>query len=322
MRTESSRITGCRRARRVSRGPTSIWMGALFVLTSLVVTPVVLSASISATGAARLGAIRPHSSATCASLRSQYPSVKGASYVVANDPSSPGYETINPQSSQHPGHVVGFDADLLGVISSCLGFHYSYLTESFGSLVSSLQAGRAQMVMSTLYDTPARAKVVNFVNYQYVVDGTLLRKGNPKHLTSLATTCGVTFAQETGSAEVQVIESQNTVCTHEGKKTNSTLQYSTQDEVFTAIQEGRADLTMTDVPVVTKVAKQFSSTLESGFSTRLPYTVAVAFQKSETKLLSAFRSALLLEQQNGTETKFLTKWTLAPSSLAPATIVR
>jgi ABC-type amino acid transport substrate-binding protein len=75
---------------------------------------------------------------------------------------------------------------------------------------------------------------------------------------------------------------------------------------------------MTDVPVVTKVAKQFSSTLQSGFSTRLPYTIAAAVQKSDKKLLNGLHAAMLNLQATGKETRFLKKWSLAPSSLAPS----
>jgi polar amino acid transport system substrate-binding protein len=257
-------------------------------------------------------------SAACAKVQQQNPSIVGKNLLVATDPSSPGYETIDPSSNTNPGHVVGFDADLLHAIAQCAGFHYSYLSESFGSLVASLQAGRVQMVMSTLYATPTRAKVVNFIAYQGVVDGTIVRKGNPKNLNSIDDLCGMTVAQENGAAEVGVAQDQNTKCVAAGKSSSKILLFATQDQVFTAIQEGRADVTMTDVPVVTKIAKQFADTLQAGFDTKLPYTIAMAVQKIDTSLMQALYDALLEEQSNGTETQLLKKWNLAPESLAPA----
>jgi polar amino acid transport system substrate-binding protein len=257
-------------------------------------------------------------STACNAVQQQNPSVVGKSLIVASDPSSPGYETIDVSSNLNPGHLVGFDADLLHALAQCAGFQYSYLTEAFGSLIVSLQAGRAQMVMSTLYATPARAKVVNFVAYEGVVDGALLRKGNPKNLNSITDICGTTIAQETGAAEVGVAQAQSTACVAAGKPSVNVLLFATQDQVFNAVQQGRADLTMTDVPVVTKVAQQFASTLQIGFDTKLPYTIAMAFQKSETPLMNALFDALKVEQSNGTETTLLKKWTLAPESLAPA----
>jgi polar amino acid transport system substrate-binding protein len=176
--------------------------------------------------------------------------------------------------------------------------------------------------MSTLYATPAREQVVNFLAYEKVVDGTIIDKGNPDHIKSLASLCGLTDAQEVGSAEVEVAQAQSSKCTAEGKAPITVLSYSDQDEVFLAIEEGRANITMTDTPVVQKVVEVFPDTLQTGFNTDLPYTIAIAAQKKETTLLNGLYSALRAVQSEGIEKKLLTKWSLATSSLVPAKIYR
>lgn len=256
--------------------------------------------------------------AACASIQQKYPVLVGKTLTVGADPSSPGYETVDPNSNEHPSHIVGFDADLLASVAQCVGFKYTYLTMTFGSLVPALQAGRVDMVMSTLYATPARNKVINFVPYQYVQDAVLLQKGNPKNINSLSDFCGHVDAQETGTAELAVAQTQSAKCQSAGKPGVQILTFGTQDQVFEAIKNKRADFTMTSPSVVDQMAKQFPSLLQVGFSTNLPYTIAIGVQKSNDTLLNALYEGMKHVQQDGTQVTLMTKWKLDPKSLAPA----
>ena len=258
---------------------------------------------------------------TCSEIQAKYPSLVGKAFIVGTDPSSPGYETVDPSSTANPGHIVGFDADLMHDLSDCIGFHYSYLTMTFGTLIPALQAGRVQLVMSTMYATPVRAQVVNFVAYQGVSDATLIAKGNPKNLNSLADLCGVTDAQETGTAELLVAQTQSSKCTSEGKAPIRILTFGTQDQVFTAIEEGHADITMTTPSVVDQIVQQNASKVQRGFNTELPYKVAIGVQKSDNTMLNALYDGIVMLQNNGTELSLINKWNMDPSSLVPAEII-
>jgi polar amino acid transport system substrate-binding protein len=117
--------------------------------------------------------------AACADLQAKYPALKGKSLVNAINPHTPGYETIDPNS---PDTYIGFDVDLGEAIGDCLGFKLTHKPVTFAALLTTLQAGQADIVISDIYATKDRAKAADFVTYLKVVDRTGSRPpaGNPE----------------------------------------------------------------------------------------------------------------------------------------------
>jgi polar amino acid transport system substrate-binding protein len=88
--------------------------------------------------------------AACTALQAKYPDLKGKTLVNAINPHTPGYEAIDPKD---PNKYVGFDIDLGEQIGECLGFKLTYKAVTFAALLTTLQSGQADIVISDIYAT-------------------------------------------------------------------------------------------------------------------------------------------------------------------------
>lgn len=111
----------------------------------------------------------------CKALQAKFPKLKGKTLVNAINPHTPGYETIDPND---PSKYIGFDIDLGEAIGDCLGFKMTYKPVAFAALLTTLQSGQADIVISDIYATEERAKAADFITYSKVFDGVLVAKGN------------------------------------------------------------------------------------------------------------------------------------------------
>jgi polar amino acid transport system substrate-binding protein len=118
----------------------------------------------------------------CAALQAKYPSLNGKTLVNAVNAHTPGYEALDPND---PSKYVGFDIDLGEAIGDCLGFKVTYKPVTFAALLTTLEAGQADIVISDIYATKERAKAADFVTYLKVYDGVLVAKGNPKKIDGI-----------------------------------------------------------------------------------------------------------------------------------------
>ncbi|MDP9096406.1 MAG: transporter substrate-binding domain-containing protein, partial [Pseudomonadota bacterium] len=131
-------------------------------------------------------------SPACQALQAKYPSWKGKTLADAVNPHTPGYEALDPAD---PSKYIGFDIDLAEALGSCLGFKVTYKAVAFAALLTTLDSGQVDLVISDIYATKARAKAADFITYSTVFDGVLVANGNPKGITGInETLCGTTAA--------------------------------------------------------------------------------------------------------------------------------
>ena len=117
----------------------------------------------------------------CKALREKYPALAGKELSVGLGGYTIGFEA---PSAADPTKIEGLDPDLFDYMGACLGFKPVYQNGSFNILLTSIMSGRLDMGPS-LYVTEPRIKQVAFVSSFAVIDGSVVRKGNPKNLTSL-----------------------------------------------------------------------------------------------------------------------------------------
>src|SRR2546429_1190909 len=131
-------------------------------------------------------------------VSAKYPGLAGRTLKVGLDPTLPPVMYRDPKD---PSKIVGQDPDMIDAAMKCLGVKYELVGLDFGTLIPTLQANQIQLVWSNIYYTPERAKAADFVAYATTGTAGLLRKGNPKKITSLADTCGVRAAPLPGTVE-------------------------------------------------------------------------------------------------------------------------
>jgi polar amino acid transport system substrate-binding protein len=243
--------------------------------------------------------------AECAALQAKYPQFKGKTLVNAINPHTPGYETIDPKD---PSKYIGFDIDLGETIGACLGFKVSYKAVTFAALLTTLQSGQADWVISDIYATKERAQAADFITYSKVFDGVLVAKGNPKKITGINTSlCGTVAAENTGYVEVPLIQALASECKKIGKPAPEIQLYDNNQSCIQAILAGRADTYINDVNTVDNAVKAFPDKLEKAVAVTIPYSVGIAVPRNKTDFRDAVMAALVTIQKAGIQTAMLKK---------------
>ena len=244
----------------------------------------------------------------CQALQAKYPQFKGKTLINALNPHTPGYEALDPKD---PSKYVGFDVDLGEAIGKCLGFSVGYKPVAFAALLTTLQAGQADFVISDIYATKERAKAADFITYSKVFDGVLVAKGNPKKITGINTSmCGAAAAENTGFVEVPLVQNLAGPCKAAGKPVPTLQLYDNNAQCIQAILAGRADTYVNDVNTVDQAVKAYPDKLAKAVAVTLPYSVGIAVPKSKTDLRDAMVAALSALQKAGVEKALLEKWSL------------
>jgi polar amino acid transport system substrate-binding protein len=251
--------------------------------------------------------------AACTALQAKYPDLKGKTLVNAINPHTPGYEAIDPKD---PNKYVGFDIDLGEQIGECLGFKLTYKAVTFAALLTTLQSGQADIVISDIYATEERAKAGDFITYSKVFDGVLVAKGNPKKITGINTTlCGTAAAENTGYVEVPLIQALAADCKKEGKAEPTIQLYDNNANCIQAILAGRADTYINDVNTVDNAVKAYPDKLEKAVAVTIPYQVGIAVPKDKPKFREAVHAAMMEIYKSGDQLALLKKWNLDPNNL-------
>lgn len=255
----------------------------------------------------------------CAALQAKYPDLKGKTLVNAINPHTPGYETIDPND---PTKYIGFDIDLGEAIGDCLGFKLTYKAVTFASLLTTLQAGQADIVISDIYATKERAKAADFITYLKVYDGVLVAKGNPKKITGIdLSLCGAVAAENTGYVEVPLIQALEAECKKAGKPAPEILLFDNNANCIQAILAGRADTYINDVNTVDGAVKAYPDKLDKATAVTLPYSVGIAVPRNNIPFRDAVMSALGELQKAGVQAELMKKWNLPADQLETPKLV-
>lgn len=257
--------------------------------------------------------------AACADLQAKYPSLKGKTLVNAVNPHTPGYETIDPND---PTKYIGFDIDLGEAIGECLGFKLEYKPVTFAALLTTLQAGQADIVISDIYATKDRAKAADFITYLKVYDGVLVAKGNPKKINGInKSLCGTVAAENTGYVEVPLIQALEAECKAAGLPAPEIQLYDNNANCIQAILAGRADTYINDVNTVDGAVKAYPDQLEKATAVTLPYSVGIAVPRNKNDFRDAVMAALTALQKSGQQVEMMKKWNLPEAQMEEPKLV-
>jgi polar amino acid transport system substrate-binding protein len=288
------------------------WMG-------LIVTGQVAMAALAITVALPSAPTQAATPAACADLQAKYPAFKGKTLVNAVNPHTPGYEALDPND---PSKYVGFDIDLGEAIGDCLGFKLTYKPVTFAALLTTLEAGQADIVISDIYATKDRAKAADFVTYLKVFDGVLVAKGNPKKITGINTSmCGAVAAENTGYVEVPLIQALEADCKAAGKPAPEIQLYDNNANCIQAILSGRADTYINDANTVDGAVKAYPDKLEKATAVTLPYSVGIAVPRGKTDFRDAVMAALGEIQKSGMQAEMMKKWNLPADQIEAPKLV-
>ncbi len=155
------------------------------------------------------------SSAAAAATSSSSGASSGKTYVVATSADFPPFSS---RSASNPNVIVGFEPDMIKAVMAHLGWKYKWITSDFNGLIPAVQSGRVDMVVSDVYDTPTREKVVDFVDYLKTGLSVMVKSSNASKVHSFMDICGKSMGILTGaSSELTFAQQASSACTKAGK---------------------------------------------------------------------------------------------------------
>ncbi|MCI0385547.1 ABC transporter substrate-binding protein [Streptomyces sp. CNQ085] len=225
--------------------------------------------------------------------------------------------------------IAGIDPDLGEALGEQLGVEFEFGNGTFDGLITGLNSGRHDIIMSAMTDTKQRqeglddkgekvGEGVDFVDYFRAGSTILVKKGNPEGIKSLDDLCGETVALQRGTANEALAETQSEKC----DKPIKILAFDKDTEALLQVKQGRAVADINDYPVAAYNAKTSGGgedfEVVGDQIDAAPYGIAVS--KENTQLRDAIKAALDAIIDNGEYQKVLEKWEVAGAGVEEATV--
>ena len=193
----------------------------------------------------------------------------------------------------------GIDIRLVKLLAGKLGLTAQFDDIKFPSIVPGVAAGRYDVGVDQIGDTPERAKAVAFVDYYNSGYGLLVRKGSETAF-DLADLCGRTLALTQGSAQVGIADTLSAGCVQAGKPAIAKLMFPDSADTYLAVANGRGDGFLTDRAVGVYIARTNPKLgMAEGSLPALSTLSGIVVAKANKPLEDALREALRNAQADG-----------------------
>lgn len=215
--------------------------------------------------------------------------------VVGTDATFPPFEETSPQ-----GVKSGFDIDLVDAIAEKIGIKkVKFQQVPFGQLIPGLMANHIDLAASAIYITAVREKVVNFSEPYFKGGLSVMVKPDNTSIKQPSDLNGKRVAVQVGTKSVDYLRQ-----TFPGVHL---VVVQTNDEMFQALQSGRADAVVTGYPAARYYIKTHGGAKLADFLlTHEEYGLAV--RKDDPDLLKAVNGALETLKSDGTLATLEKKW--------------
>ncbi|PFG43360.1 amino acid ABC transporter substrate-binding protein (PAAT family) [Isoptericola jiangsuensis] len=243
---------------------------------------------------------------------------------VATDVPYPPFEMFESEGSDV---ITGFDYDLGQAIGARLGLEFRFEPQKFDGIIPAIQAGQFDATISAMTDTVERQGALTFVDYSASGTGLLVADGNPENITTYTDLCGKAVAAQSGSKQVELVESWAPECEASGAGPIELKTYPKDSDAQLAIRSGAVTASVMTKPSAGYVAKTaddgaaFDSiddpAAPNGYDAT-PNGIGIA--KSATGLPEAVQAALQTLIDDGTYEVILDKYGLTGIAVDEATI--
>ena len=238
-------------------------------------------------------------------LAEKYPSLVGKTIKIGADPQTPPYAMRDGSDFTK---VTGSDVDLASAVLDCAGIKHEMFLGGWSGLMPATAGGQVDIFWDNLYYTPERAKQLDYVMYMQAATGALTQAGNPKGITGMESSCGVTYAVGLGTVEEVAARKQDAACAAAGKPAITVMTYPDMASGLRLLQSGRADIMMTDLAVVDQLAADNPKTYERAYKIMTGFNIGAAVKKGNADLLHAIRDGLQVMQADGKQKAIFAKY--------------
>jgi polar amino acid transport system substrate-binding protein len=163
----------------------------------------------------------------------------GKTYTVLT---SADFPPMSFRSSTNANQVEGFEVDMVKALMNHMGAQYKLTTGDFNGLIPAVQSGRADMVVSDVYNTAERRKVVDFVDYLRNSFAVMVAASNASKIHGYRDLCGKSMGVLTGSApELEIARAASKLCTSSGRPAIKIRSYPQVAQELPQLSNGNLD---------------------------------------------------------------------------------
>jgi polar amino acid transport system substrate-binding protein len=221
--------------------------------------------------------------------------------------------TYPPEESYKPGTTTpqGSDIDIGTDIAKRMGVKAQFDNTGFDGIIAALLAKKCDAIISGMNDTPERLKQVAFVDYLKVGQSFMVKKGNPKNITSIASLAGKSASVETGTTNKDYLDKQSKMLQAQGKKPIKIVTFPKDTDAANALKTGKVDAYFGDSPPAAYYVETDPSSFEIGGNPVNPIPIGIALRKGDVQLQSGVLAALAAMYSDGTMKQIVSKWKLS-----------
>ena len=221
--------------------------------------------------------------------------------------------TYPPEESYKPGTTTpeGSDIDIGTDIAKRMGVKAQFDNTGFDGIIAALLAKKCDAIISGMNDTPERLKQVSFVDYLKVGQSFMVKKGNPKNITSIASLAGKSASVETGTTNKDYLYQQSKMLQAQGKPAIKVVTFPKDTDAANALKTGKVDAYFGDSPPAAYYVETDPSSFEIGGNPVNPIPIGIAVRKGDTQLQSGILAAIAAMYSDGTMKNIVSKWKLS-----------
>jgi polar amino acid transport system substrate-binding protein len=215
-----------------------------------------------------------------------------------------------PMSSFGPDGrtIVGLEPDLADDLGRVLGVRVRFVNTKFTDLIPQVAHGDLDLAMSAMTDTPARARIVDFVDYFSAGTAIVVQRGNPSGVTDIQDLCGRAVAVERGTTQVDLLRRAQKNCTADRIEVRT---YATNSDAVVQLRTGRVVAVLNDLPPAAFLVNDPSTTSHYQLASTTQYEpglYGIAVRRSYRGLRDAVQGACERLLRSGDYVQDLTKW--------------
>ncbi|MGE4421531.1 MAG: ABC transporter substrate-binding protein [Pseudodesulfovibrio sp.] len=204
----------------------------------------------------------------------------------------------------------GFDVELMTAIAGKAGMKIEFHDTRFENLIMGVRGGQFDVIASTLYVKPARAKQIDYIPYMKTGVSIAVATASGLSFAAPESLCGRKVGSIKGGAWIEKLnELAGGVC-----KDNpvDSREFPTSPEVTQALLSGGVDAQMEDSAVLQSAVAKLNGRLQVT-STENLYPVVVGFgvRKGNAELADILRKALKELEADGTYPALLKKYNVS-----------
>jgi polar amino acid transport system substrate-binding protein len=208
----------------------------------------------------------------------------------------------------------GSDIDIGNAVAKQLGRKATFTNTGFDGIIAALLAKKCDAIISGMNDTASRRKQVDFVDYLSVGQSLMVRKGNPSHVTNLASLAGKTVSVEVGTTNKDFLDAESKKLQKHGKQAIKVQSFPKDTDAAAALKTGRVDAYFGDSPVVAYYIQKDKAFAFAGAPIN-PIPVGIAVRKNDGATKAGVAKAIKTLYKNGSMKRILAKWHMSAFAL-------